>query len=74
MPGVVAIGLLEDEAGDIFGRSSTLDVEPSQPLLDFWLLVIDLKSIEPVFTSFSALTIVIVSWISLMKNVKLIKY
>ena len=61
MPGVVVIGLLEAEVGDIFGRASTHDVEALlRPILDFRLL-------DPVFLSFSALTMVIVSWISLQK-------
>ena len=67
MPGVLAIGLLEGEVGAILGRASTHDVEALlRPILDFRLL-------DPVFLSFSALTMVIVSWISLQKSVKLIK-
>ena len=58
---MLAIGLLEGEVGNIFGRLSTLDVVgPLCPILDFRLL-------DPVFLSFSALTMVIVSWISLQK-------
>ena len=68
MPGVLAIGLLEGEVGAILGRASTHDVVGPllRPILDFRLL-------DPVFLSFSALTMVIVSWISLQKSVKLIK-
>ena len=68
VPGVLVIGLLEGEVGDIFGRASTHDdVGPLlRPILDFLLL-------DPIFLSFSPLTMVIVSWISLQKSVKLIE-
>ena len=58
---MVAIGLVEDEVGDIFGGVSTPNFGA---LLDFGLLLVDLESVNPVVSSFSALTMVIVSWIS----------
>lgn len=68
-----AFGLVGDEVGDIFGGVSTPSFGPMLPLLEFGFLVVDLESINPVVSSFSALTMVIVSWISLKKSVKLIK-
>ena len=63
-PVMVAIGLVEDEMGDIFGGVSTPNFGPLLPLLDLGLIRIDLESSNPVVSSSSALTMVIVSWIS----------
>ena len=68
-PVMVAIGLVEDE---IFGGVSTPDFGPLLlPLLG--LIRIDLESSSPVASSSSALTMVIVSWISLTETMKLAK-
>ena len=67
MPGLAAVTLVEDEVGNFFGGVVTPNFGP---LLDSGLLLADLESIDPVVSSFSAVTMVIVSWISLTKLVK----
>ena len=66
MPGGVSVGsLLEDEV-DIFGRVSSSDIRPLlELLLDFLLILKIGEMFDPVFRSFSAFTMVIVSWISI---------
>ena len=65
VPGVVSVGSLEDEV-DIFGRVSSSDIRPLlELLLDFLLILKIGEMFDPVFRSFSAFTMVIVSWISI---------